>query len=65
MELANRTVEVDDGKTLEVTLESLGDKLLVIVTEFFEPRFTLETTDGKKALDMYYHPFAYYQGQLH
>lgn len=61
-ELANRT-----QTGLDVTLESKGEILRVTVTDFFADGpagFILETTDGKKALDMFYHPFAYYRDRV-
>lgn len=55
-ELAKRASEL-----LEISLDAFDDgHLEVNVTELGDPRFTLTTTDGKEALDMYYHPFAYY-----
>lgn len=55
-ELAKRQAHL-----LEVSLDAFEDGHLEInVTELGDPRFTLQTNDGKQALDMYYHPFAYY-----
>lgn len=65
-ELANRTTH-----GLDVKLETIGDKLVVTVKNFaaeiladYPEGFTLETTDGKEAMDMFYHPFTYYRQRL-
>jgi hypothetical protein len=62
-ELANR-----NNNGLDVTLQSVSDNVLrVTVTDTWSDGtqgFVLETTDGKKAMDMFYHPFAYYRDRL-
>lgn len=36
-----------------------GKHLIVMVREPGEVPYTMETTDGRVALDMFYHPFAF------
>lgn len=53
-QLAERT---DEYANVELWLHD--NDLLVIMVSLDEDSFALETTNGKEAMDMYRHPFAY------